>query len=162
MRRTRGGKPSLGLPPRLQCTIFHAFCARLCGMGVPRPTCPDTIESLIRFAGTSSTAYPQGTQSGPPVRLAVPEKHFGLTLSPPCRNAIPGPASLRPANGAAAEIAGSLPLPPAAGASNSSCFSTAAGKEPSLILPQAARGLFSPVRGEGFATPRGQTSSGCF
>ncbi len=38
----------------------------------------------------------------------------------------------------------------------SSCFSTAAEKEPSLFLPQAARGLFSPVRGEGFAAPRGQ------
>ena len=33
-----------------------------------------------RFAGTSSTAYPQGTQSGPPVHLAVPENCCGLTL----------------------------------------------------------------------------------
>ena len=47
---------------------------------VPCPTCPDTIESLIRFAGTSSTAYPQGTQSGSPVRLAVPENPVGLAL----------------------------------------------------------------------------------
>ena len=38
----------------------------------------------------------------------------------------------------------------------SSCFSTAAEKEPSLFLPQAARGLFSPVLGGGFAAPRGQ------
>ena len=72
------------------------------------------------------------------------EKHFGLTLSPPCRNAIPGPASLRPANGAAAEIAGSLYLPLAAGASNSSCFSTAAQKAACLLLPPAAAGRFSP------------------
>ena len=47
---------------------------------VLRPTRPGTIESLIRFAGTSSTAYPQGTQSGPPVHLAVPENCCGLTL----------------------------------------------------------------------------------
>ena len=40
---------------------------------VLRPTRPGTIESIIRLAGTSSTAYPQGTQSGPPVHLAVPE-----------------------------------------------------------------------------------------
>ena len=38
------------------------------------------MESLFRFAGTSSTAYPQGTQSGPPVHLAVPENCCGLTL----------------------------------------------------------------------------------
>ena len=35
------------------------------------------------------------------------------------------------------------------GASNSSGFSTAAQKEPSLYPPLAARGLLSPVRGEG-------------
>ena len=33
-----------------------------------------------RDPGTSSTAYPQGTQSGPPVHLAVPENCCGLTL----------------------------------------------------------------------------------
>ena len=47
---------------------------------LPYPAGPGTIESIIRFAGTSSTAYPQGTQSGPPVHLAVPENCCGLTL----------------------------------------------------------------------------------
>ena len=47
---------------------------------LPYPAGPGTIESIIRFARTSSTAYPQGTQSGPPVHLAVPENCCGLTL----------------------------------------------------------------------------------
>ncbi len=47
---------------------------------LPYPAGPGTIESIVRFAGTSSTAYPQGTQSGPPVHLAVPENCCGLTL----------------------------------------------------------------------------------
>ena len=32
-KRTLSGKPSPGLTPRTQYTIFHPFCARLCGMG---------------------------------------------------------------------------------------------------------------------------------
>ena len=98
----------------------------------------------------------------PPVHLAVPENPVGLALSPPCRNAIPGPASLRPANGAAAEIAGSLPLPPAAGASNSSGFSTAAEIPASLPLPPAARSRNSPCAGKAGrrATARAKRSEG--
>ena len=112
---------------------------------------PDTAQ--LNPESASRGPHPPHTRRA---RRAVPrstlrggENPVGLALSPPCRNAIPGPASLRPANGAAAEIAGSLPLPPAAGASNSSGFSTAAEKASSLYPPLAARGRLSPVRGEG-------------
>jgi hypothetical protein len=70
--------------------------------------------------------------------LAVPEKCFGLTPNRLAAVAVPGPASQRPANGAAAEIASLLFLPPAAQGRNSSHFSTAAEIAGRLHLPQAA------------------------
>ena len=48
--------------------------------------------------------------------LSAPGALFFLT--PPCRNAFPGPASRRPAKGAAAEIPCRLLLPQAAAARN--------------------------------------------
>ena len=96
-------------------------------------------------------------------RLAVPEKRFGLRLprvfrplrrlrvccirhrrrSLICRlaaDAVPGPASRRPANGAAAEKAARLPLPPAAAVSSDR-----------LAVPEKSFGLrlprvFRPLR----------------
>ena len=68
---------------------------------------------------------------------------------PPCRIAIPGPASRRPANGAAAEIASCLHLPPAAAGRNSSHFSTAA-EIPGSLLPPPAAGTRNSPKGEGY------------
>ena len=98
------------------------------------------------------------------LRLAVPEKPFGLTLPALPHFLFAGRHYDLPANSAAAEIAASLLLPPAARGRNSSGFSTAAVKEPRLLLPQAAAGLFPtgsarpqfPVRGEGFVAPQGR------
>ena len=63
------------------------------------------------------------------------EKPFGLTFFHLAAIAIPGPASQRPANGAAAEIAARLHLPLAAAGRNSSGFSTAGGDGPKTLVP---------------------------
>jgi hypothetical protein len=76
-------------------------------------------------------------------RLAVPKKCFGLTPNRLAAVAVPGPASQRPANGAAAEIAPLLFLPPAAQGRNSSGFSTAAEIEGLLFPPPAAQAFNS-------------------
>ena len=79
-------------------------------------------------------------------RLAGSEKPFGLTLPALPHLRFAGRHYDLPANSAAAEIAASLFLPPAARGRNSSGFSTAAEKAPALYLPPAAGRRFSLLR----------------
>ncbi len=106
------------------------------------------------MTGGDGTSPPSARRADT-VRLAVPEKCCGLTLSRLAAIAVPGPASLRPANGAAAEKACRLHLPQAAQSRNSLHFSTAAENTGSLHLPQAARACVFPVRGEGISPSHG-------
>ena len=125
--------------------------------------------AAIAVRGPASQRLANGAAAEIPASLLPPPCGGRKTVSANAARlaaiAVPGPASQRPANGAAAEIAASLYLPPAAQGRNSSGFSTAAVKEPRLLLPQAAAGLFPtgsarpvfPVRGEGL---RGEGKGG--
>ena len=76
---------------------------------------PVADEGLVPFPQRSKNRRNSVSPNG----FSGTARRTEIEISPPCRNAIPGPASRRPANGAAAEIAALLLLPPAAQGRNS-------------------------------------------
>ena len=83
------------------------------GKGTSPPPVAD--EGLVPFTQRSKNRRNSVSPNG----FSGTARRTEIEISPPCRNAIPGPASRRPANGAAAEIAALLLLPPAAQGRNS-------------------------------------------
>ena len=111
--------------------LYHSLCTDVAAGEGFGPPCGDAKNrsGLRRSSGFSTAAEKARLLHPPPAaqprfsndlrvitsrRLAVPEKCCGLTLARLAAIAVPGPASRRPANGAAAEIAAPLLLPLAA------------------------------------------------